>query len=453
MPTFCLCALASVLAWAPLAAWSQERPRALENAQRQRDLLQTGTVDFYHQFTSEARPPRLFTARFGEVEDAVALRGDEAGVFYRADGTIDPGWRGPHVLLMRKKDTWTYDSDGMEAMLSLDPLHAEHVWKVRSLGLNYFNTLSDVHDTLWRDGGKRPPAGSYSETIEHGLHVVRAPTERGVITWYIDAQRGWNPVRVTYERDGQVLMQSRSTLKEYGGVWFPATVAFFGADPDHPVEVVTVTSAAFNRPDQPRVLGPADIGIEAGMSIQTGQPGHELMRFDGEKAVSEQEFRERLLAGEIKYGPTFLRTVAAYEAVVAERDDAPHDARTDAPDARSEREAEWERYTRDFIARYHLDDGQSQKAFGILRECQEEANQYLLRHKSQLDQLREKTRKLAKADSPDGDELNAIRQERAKLRQPLDEIFERQLKPRLEKLPTRAQRAAAEGDEPPATQP
>ena len=35
------------------------------------------------------------------------------------------------------------------------------------------------------------------------------------------------------------------------------------------------------------------------------------------------------------------------------------------------------------------------------------------------------------------------------LRAPIDRIFEEQLKPRLDKLPTRAQRAAAETPEPP----
>jgi hypothetical protein len=458
MPTPSLYALASVLAWAPLAAWSQERPRALENAQRQRDLLQTGTVEFSHERALKNYWPRFYTARFGEEDDAVALRGDEAGRFYLSDGTVVPNWR-PHVLLMRKGDTWTYDSDGLMATLSLDPAHAEHVGKLRSLGLTFFNAKSDVHDTLWRDAGRQPDARSYSETVENGVHVVRAQTEGGVTTWYIDPQRGWNPVRVTYERDGQLVAESRSTLKEYDGVWFPATVAFFGDDPNKPLEVVTVTSAAFNRPDQPRVLTPADIGIEAGMSLHVEKPGgkSEFMMFDGEKAVSQEEFGERVLAGEIKYGPTFLRTIAEIEAAAArsEVEGAPEAgaATADPTAARRERESEWEAYTRKFIAKYHLDDGQSQKAFSILRECQEQANQYLVRHKTEFEQLQQKFQKVADADAPKEEDLRTRSQQAAKLRAPLNEIFEKQLKPRLEKLPTRAQRAAAEPDQPAASRP
>ena len=84
---------------------------------------------------------------------------------------------------------------------------------------------------------------------------------------------------------------------------------------------------------------------------------------------------------------------------------------------------------------------------------QEEANQYLLRHRTEFDKLREETRKIAQADSPDADRLTAITQQRAKLRRPIHEIFDRQIEPHLEKLPTRAQRAAAEREQPPATQP
>jgi hypothetical protein len=452
--------LAAVLAWAPLAGWSQERPRALENAQRQRELLQAGTVEFYHKFTRDALPPMLYTARFGGEDDAVALRGDEGGVFYCSDGTVAQSRRGPHVALIRKEDTWAYDSDGLMAMASLDPAHAEHVWKLRSLGLNSFNSYRDVHDTLWRDGGKQPDARSYSETVENGLHVVRAQTEHGVTTWYIDAQRGWNPVRVTYERDGQLAAESRSTLKEYDGIWFPATVAFFGGnDPDHPLEVVTVASAAFNRPDQPRALTPADIGIEAGMSLHVERPGgkSEFMMFDGEKAVSQEEFVERVRAGEIKYGPTFLRTIAEIEAAAArsEVEGATEVGAVtgDPTSARRRRESEWEAYTRKFIAKYHLDDGQSQKALSILRECQEEANQYLLRHKTEFERLQQKFQKVAKADAPKEEDLRARSQQAAKLRAPLNEIFEKQLKPRLEKLPTRAQREGAKPDQPAASWP
>jgi hypothetical protein len=108
-------------------------------------------------------------------------------------------------------------------------------------------------------------------------------------------------------------------------------------------------------------------------------------------------------------------------------------------------ESQWEAYVREFIQRYKLDDAQAQRAQTILKDCQELAQGHLQRHKAEIEQLDKKIQ--SPGDTKDADkakmlaELNA---RRAKLLEPIDEIFEKKLKPGLEKLPTRAQRQAAE---------
>jgi hypothetical protein len=448
-------ALFSVLAGTPVLTAAQERPLALEMAQRQRELLQTGQVEFRCQRQGDLFPTRLYSARFGDESDAVSFLGDESGVFYVSDGTVDTLRRGPHVALNAPNETWDYDGDGISCGLAQDPKLGEHLWKLRALGLTYFNTAAGVQNMLLNDEVTRPRVQRYTESVENGLHVVRAETDHGATTWYIDPQRGWNPVRVTAGRDDQVAAESRITLREYDGVWYPATVEFYQRGSDRPVEVISVTSAAFNHPDQPHILKPADIGIEAGMNVEARKADgkYEFMKFDGEKAVSLDEFAKRYWAGEIKYGPSFLRAIAELEAASIGSEVQREPATGDVPSARQRRESEWEAYTRQFISKYHLDDGQSQKALSILRECQQEADQYLLRRKVEFEQLREKMRKLSKAGTPKQDDLSALRQQGVKLRAPLNEIFEKQLKPRLEKLPTRAQRAVAEPEQPATTQP
>ncbi len=437
----------------------QARPAALEKAQHEREALRTGVVTFWSSRANKPLSTMLCTAQFGEEGDAVTYRGDENGQFYCSDGSISQFRAGPHVALKTKQTLWTYDSDGLEAGLFEPGSNHEGVCNARALGLWCQMPFADLHDTLWRDATNQPAARTYTESVEDGLHVVRAAAEYGTITWYLDPQRGWNPVRVTFEEGGRVTCESRSTLTQYDGVWYPATVAFFEGGPAEPTEVVTVTAASFNRADQPRVLKPADIGVEAGMMLSVRKAGgkYEFMMFDGEKAVSDAEFGKRIWAGEIKRAPNNLRAIAELEADAArsELEGATQvgKAPADPASARRGRESAWEAYTREFIAKYHLDGGQSQKALSILRECQEEANQYLLRHKSDFEQLQQKLEKVAKADAPKEEELRTRSQQATKLRAPLNEIFERQLKPRLEKLPTRAQRAAAEPDQPPTTQP
>jgi len=106
-------------------------------------------------------------------------------------------------------------------------------------------------------------------------------------------------------------------------------------------------------------------------------------------------------------------------------------------------EGQWEAYVREFIQRYQLDEAQSQKAYAILRECQDQARGYMSRRRADFDRLDERLKSIN--NEPDKTKaLQEIQQQRLKLLEPVGRIFEKQLKPRLERLPTRAQRQAAE---------
>lgn len=106
----------------------------------------------------------------------------------------------------------------------------------------------------------------------------------------------------------------------------------------------------------------------------------------------------------------------------------------------------WERYTRAFIRRYQLDDGQEQRAWAILRNCQARGRRYLETHRARFDALEQRAVALGVASAAKGPEAAAIRREAGRLQQPIDDIFERELKPRLERLLTRAQRALGQPD-------
>ncbi len=119
-------------------------------------------------------------------------------------------------------------------------------------------------------------------------------------------------------------------------------------------------------------------------------------------------------------------------------------------------ESQWEAYVREFIQRYQLDEGQTERAQSILKDCQDAAQRVVQKNKGEIEQLDKKL--LGLAESKDADklkELSEISARRTKLLEPINEIFEKQLKPRLEKLPTRAQRQAAEeaGKRAPVTPP
>ncbi|MFO0836888.1 MAG: hypothetical protein U1D55_00050 [Phycisphaerae bacterium] len=119
-------------------------------------------------------------------------------------------------------------------------------------------------------------------------------------------------------------------------------------------------------------------------------------------------------------------------------------------------ESEWEQYVRQFIERYKLDDQQSQKAYTILNDCKAAAEKITRGNEGEIEQLdKRKTELAASKDANKAKELAKIEEQRKKLLEPLTRIFEQQLKPRLERLPTRAQRKAAEAvaKTPPAPKP
>lgn len=124
----------------------------------------------------------------------------------------------------------------------------------------------------------------------------------------------------------------------------------------------------------------------------------------------------------------------------------PADAKAGKPTAPGkDHETEWDRYVEDFIKRYSLNDEQAQQAHTILKDCKDQAERYLASRKRDFEQLDEREESLKKsADKNKTKELSEVNKQRQKLREPLAAIFERQLKPRLDKVPTRAQRRDAE---------
>jgi hypothetical protein len=126
---------------------------------------------------------------------------------------------------------------------------------------------------------------------------------------------------------------------------------------------------------------------------------------------------------------------------------SPRDAKRGAAGGRkaTQPESAWEKYVREFIAKYQLNNEQTQKANAVLEDCQAQAERYTIGRKTRLEQLDQQIAEQRKSKDKDKSKrLAELNKQRGKLTEPLDRIFEQQLQPRLERLPTRAQRRAAE---------
>lgn len=189
----------------------------------------------------------------------------------------------------------------------------------------------------------------------------------------------------------------------------------------------------------------------------------QIGKWSGSEVISYQEYSERAARGEVKDGPRFTaaffrhltddttnkRTLGPTTPVIAvpKRSDevevsadsgASNSAKcaSSQPSPPARRWIKWEQYVHDFIAEYELDSDQQQKAVMLLLRCEVRGDSFLASKSDVLKKL--ETERLDPAKKVEADE------KLAKLLEPIDEIFERNLKPGLEKLPTRAQHAAVE---------
>lgn len=436
------------------------KPTALVAAELARDkaTIRTALVE-YSIRESEADEvgamERFFTWQCADDAIVAVNRGDEVGIGVpwkpSPEGEIQ-GYSGAVHFLLSGHELWMHRDEAIYAdVCGRAERGTFDVIDIRRIGLSPVGQ-DQTYDDFVRAAGL-PPA-QYTTSAEGELTVVTAPTSAGEVRWWIDPAKNWNVVRTAVYRGDQLLGERRFELEEIDGVWFPRRIEHFayGDGPtDTPRTVIEVHYAEFNRPDHPQVLLPQHIGVEPGtwITYQDGKTPSGI--FDGTAVVQPADFLGRVARGEVQRGPTVSREIARTRAA-RRRAAPPAQSSPPAPSSPPEPasqpasqvagwESAWERYTREFITRFALDAEQTQRALSILKDCQERGQRFVSARRTELDRL---DGQLADARRfGDANALAALAEQAAALRAPVDEIFERQLKPRLDRLPTKQQRAQA----------
>ncbi|MFH1748790.1 MAG: hypothetical protein ABIG44_17285 [Planctomycetota bacterium] len=279
------------------------------------------------------------------------------------------------------------------------------------------------------------------EVLADGIHrVSRVENATGQrMIWYINPEKGWNPERVLVENSlGNELVRVEVVLEQYGEVWFPRSCSTYGLGTLR--RHVEIERATFNDPGMKKLL-PAVIGLEPGVLVspQNGSlpaappPGGHV--WDGQKPVSYKEWWAAVKKGK-RMGPTmeYLWREGSDHIFPQQGNLRP----------RLDDLSDWERYVLHFIRNYNLNKEQSEKAWKIHRHCKERADEYLRKKTEIIDRL-EKDLRQNPADP-------GLLKKRAALRQPIDDIFKKELVPRLERIPTPAQRQRA-ASQPAASRP
>jgi hypothetical protein len=249
--------------------------------------------------------------------------------------------------------------------------------------------------------------------------------------WSIDPQQGWNVLRYEERANDRLVRSVSSKLARYGECWFPREVEYRNAD--GPYLTIRMRDVKLNDPSLPKHLTPEFIEVVPGTNVYHMFPDapSEMVGFDGARFVDFEELRRRVRAGEVQRGEAFLRALDRLTDVGARE----RTAEKYTPSA-------WEKYVAKFIAEHQLDPAQTSRAWSIYRDCRSAANRYLLKAAAEIDQLDK--RQEALKFLPDVNEAKTLAIKKAEVYRPVQEIFDEQLAPRLDKLLTRAQRALGE---------
>jgi len=432
-----------------------EKPRALRALEENRKAIVSADIQWSlaYDLRRSGKAKRFFRWRMAANGDRVTVRrGDEKGVVYY-DSAGKPAIVGVERELRRSGDTWRHRQGGIDAAYWPDKRRFRTETDLLALGLlPEYQSTTRLSTALWTYPVGMVSPRKYSEKIVDGIHVVTAELAKDQkLVWHINPAKGWNAERVQVVYQGKVMSESVSVLKKFDNVWFPQAVAYYSPGRANPIHRVEIKSASFNRPDHPRSFGPQDIGIDAGLPISVQGPRAAefgSVCFDGEKATSKVAFWNDVKAGRRKLGPRFDR-LAGELSKIRDAQIARREAARPWSERRLERaEGEWERYTRLFIQKHRLVGPQRASALAVLKDCQKSAAGVFQNRHKQLESLREREAKLSTLGPPHRQkEHAAIAEARSKILDKINDIFDKQLKPRLTGLLTSEQRRAEDPKE------
>lgn len=440
------------------------RPHSLVALLEQRRSL-VGDINWSVTLPDEPSRPMRFVSRFALNGDMIfEIRGDPNGwTVFTPQGK--PRSRFPQLYLATADELWYFQETGGGASLfkrgGPPTAHVDKVKDIRRLGLLPWSKpldCSEDFDAFWALGSPQTtPRWTERRVGEHIL--VRADMGNGrSLNWRLNPQKGGNLEEVWEEQDGSTVRRAVTTLGNVSGQWFPIRVDYMAGD--RTTESVSIQQANLDPGSAVQQFTPNDIGLEPGSSVapndrEEGAIGSLVWTGDG-IITSDQFFREEK-EGKRKAGPILerVRRLGYFDSpylTEEERERRGLDRKLLRQTVETDRyKTLWAEYVRGFIARHQFNGEQATKAWQIHAQCLNRADEYVDRRRADFQSV---LNDLEAARQKNDREQIQVQQERlAALQKPIDEIFSQQLKPRLEKLPTRAQRKAAEEAGAPANTP
>ncbi len=376
------------------------------------------------------------TARNGD--SILDYEGDLDGVLFRDDRGEPVQCGVARTVRTREMAYCTFSFGYGGSMSRPDQWEGGHVyyagaatWDPRAIGLCASWDGLEGRDTARVVADVLKDAQRFDVERNGSIHRVTAHFDGGRTYRYdIDEAKGWNPVCVTASGAGRT-WESRIDLARYGDVWFPERVVTT-CNGEQRTEFV-VSAASFDDRNQPERFGPEDAGFESGMQIHMpGDPPGTLI-WDGSGRMPFAEYQAAVKAGTIETGPIMKAMFAG--GYVNPDLTRVAELRASVGTVQSF-VSQWARHVSRFNNRHGLNAEQREATARCLRRAEDAAAQYL---RTKIDDFAALVRKRA------ADEITLAQRDEAfaRLRKPVDDIYQTQLCPCLERVPTKEQAEAA----------
>ena len=442
------------------SATGPQKPAALLAMEQARNAIVSGRVEWSLLPNGDPEKRQAFVCRYAANGDTIfEERGDKDGwtVTTVSQGGVS---KYPQISMRNAEGFWYYPETTLGCSWWKDkPAHQlwpkdfmrpvkDVRWVGTSLGKNSLDANTGFA-AVWHNEYHKVVSWDQQQLGDRYL-VTAHFDSGGVATWEIDPNKGWNVERATFEL-GSIHQELVCNLKQYGDVWLPETTDY--RLNGETTTTVRIESASLNQPGDAKQFTLADMGMEAGMQISCQDSPEEPGKppaWNGEEVCSWDTWIADLKSGKRQWGPKFTKLIRGepverpYETEEQQRRRLLARAKMGVRSALNRHQDLWSRYVADFIERHELNEDQAHKAQAILSDCQAKAEQKTMRLRMQCAPL------LTELDAQG--ELKPDQQQRldgllGSVREAVDKIFTEQLKPRLERLPTRAQKEAAERHE------
>ncbi|MCG3129299.1 MAG: hypothetical protein FLDDKLPJ_00024 [Phycisphaerae bacterium] len=418
---------------------SGEPPELLQQAECARRAFQTAEIEWSFSSVYSNSKRRRQRSQFAGPDQYRVDEGFDNGCYFIDEEMAigNPYVYSPRHLLMSHSsgEKWSWTEDATIASIhAVSDDRSTPIYDLRNIGFGP-NPILDSESGAQLN---LEDVTSYEVYAEEYPPRVKGVFENGAeVNWYLEPAFDHQPVRVTLGRDGHVTNESVTAYAEFDGLWFPQRIEFIREGETW--MTFEVNRAEFDRPEHPRTLTPASMGMPVGTQVKS-QRGVQF--WDGDTLITVQEAHERHASGELDFSEVARLSEAASRGDFPGRFPSSMSGDHLGLAGVPRRPAIWEEYVRRFIQVFGLKGEQTVTAWELHKKWKDRADVYMKDHAKRLMKIEQAIQPLLESQENDVlIRLAALKRERDELLAPIqDEMFLKGLRPELFRIPTQKQK-------------